>query len=150
MAIADVLVKLAGTTIEVAEKWQVNRPIRPLFFKPYASLGDFAYRGASIVAAPIMGSGISIGLLLLAGWKLLTAIVQAIGSNFSTRWENDTSAAHKLADSADYAKWAGMFLVYAIISPFLNAIDFIGAAFVTAIDAITPAEDDGLSTGPGL
>ena len=141
MALVDSLVSLTGTTAQVGNAWG-DRPIRSVFFKPYTSVGDFAYRGITIVAAPIILAGVSIASLLVAGWQLLQAILQAIGSNFSTRWDTqeETSVRDKLNVSGGYALTAGICVVAAIISPFLNAIDSIGSAIVTVKNAISPAE----------
>ena len=134
----EIIISITGATGRALDAATTNTVVRPVFFQPYTSPGDFAMRGVSVVTAPVYFGVGSCVLFLHTGWILLRAIAQAIGSNFSVSSGDERYAGAILED---IQPGFGL-IVLAMISPFVNLIDWIISGINSVRNAINPEENN--------
>ncbi|WP_298625854.1 hypothetical protein [uncultured Legionella sp.] len=99
-------------------------PIKSLFFHPYQSKTEFFYKTASVVTAPASLSVIALELATASLWLGIRSAVDL--AKFNTH-----AAKIHLIDGIFHMVFALISALTAVASPFINAIDLVGAGIAT-------------------
>ena len=128
--------KLTGTTPKAVYAYLNDEAVSSVFFKPYKSPGNFFYKVGSVIAAPVIHTGFSACFALNAGFAILKAIGNLLLLNTASAKENAKEAGFSLRE-------AGIMLVLAIASPFINLVDLIGSGVKSILpDSNAETEDE--------
>ncbi|WP_367605634.1 hypothetical protein [Legionella sp. W05-934-2] len=114
--------KLLGTTGLPFQKSYHDHG--PVFFRPYTSFSDVAYRSASIIAAPVLFTLLSAATLLAAIVDLGKSLIALINGDSSKSW-------HKLKEAGSTVAAAGFILIVAALSPIVNLVDSLASVVTT-------------------
>lgn len=136
MSVGEVLYKLSGPLGEVLIDCYKNTndnndkiPIQSAFFKRYEPDSSLFFRAASIVAAPVLFTGVSAFVAVCAGIEFCKAIIHLITDR--------QQAKQDIKSAGDLLLVAFISLLGGVISPIVGVVDLVGGG----INSLLPDDD---------
>ncbi|KTD78782.1 hypothetical protein [Legionella waltersii] len=137
----DFMLKHGGTTYDVFDHVikDDKKPWSTVFFTPYKSAPDFFYRAGSVVSGPVFLSLLAIELASVSFYLSLNSLFKLVTLN-------PQAAKTRIIDSTVHflATIAAAFAAF--VSPFVNFVDFIGAA----VTSMMPKRDEAQDLRPAM
>lgn len=111
-----------GTTVKLFDKL-ANDKKHAVFFQPFQSKTDLAFRGTSIVTAPVVSAGMAVFLPCASIFFACKSFIHLF---------TDTKVAKAdISDAGAFLVVTGVAIVSAVTSALINLIDFLGSIITT-------------------
>lgn len=129
----DFLLTASGVTAESISRFLDDKEISPAFFQPYKSPSDFFIRAASVVVAPVC-------LTIMAIEMVLVSFAMAIQSIIALCMGNPDGAKESIGGAWGAFMMIGVAIIAALVSPFINLIDWVVGGVVSLDECCTDEE----------
>lgn len=135
----DFFIKNSGTTSDVLDQLVegTENAFASSFFKPFQNVSDVAYRGTSVVTAPVIYSVLTAQIVVGSVMYTLSSLINLVQGEIEM-------AKDSAKDTGLTAVAALFFLIVTVASPLINLIDFLGSMVSTfSTSNAAPIEENG-------